>query len=414
MQDALQGIKVVDLSHVIAGPMASNLLAMLGADVIKVESPVDGDPLRHSRRGADANSVPPAFAALNQHKRSCALDIRDPRSRAHVLTLMQRADVVIENFRPRVVARYGLDYATVAKVNPGIVYCSVSGYGQSGAWRDRPAYDHVVQAAAGMMMINGFEGGPPVKTGFPLIDTATGLLAAFSISAALTRRARDGMGTHLDVSMIQGALQLMLPTAAAALTSGRNPERTGNAGWLGSPGADTFQCADGFIAVAANTFAQIGAAARVLQLDDIVEEAARVGADNPGRFARRSDIPSLHARLQQACASCSAESLEVRLNASGVPAAQVRTLIDVLRETADLSFGGLDVHRVRGADGSAFVPGLRLTADHAGGDASYPAHGQHTRAVLQEIGVSVDDIDALVALGLATCAEPLPAGAVAS
>lgn len=414
MQDALQGIKVVDLSHVIAGPMTSNLLAMLGADVVKIEPPAGGDPLRHSRRGADVHTVPPAFASLNQHKRSCALDIRDPRSRAHVLTLMQQADVVIENFRPRVVARYGLDYANIAKANPGVVYCSISGYGQSGAWRDRPAYDHVVQAAAGMMMINGFEGGPPVKTGFPLIDTATGLLAAFSISAALSRRARDGMGTHLDVSMIQGALQLMLPTAAAALTSGRNPERTGNAGWLGSPGADTFQCSDGFIAVAANTFTQIGAMAGVLQLDDIVQEAARVGADTPGRFARRADIPQLHARLQEACLGYSAENLEVRLNASGVPAARVRTLIDVLRETSDLSFGGLDVHRVRGEDGTAFVPGLRLTADHVGGDASYPAHGQHTRAVLQEIGVPTGEIDTLVVLGLAACAEPLPDGVVAS
>ena len=166
--------------------------------------------------------------------------------------------------------------------------------------------------------------------------------------------------------------------------------------------------------MAANTFTQIGAMAGVLQLDDIVQEAARVGADTPGRFARRADIPQLHARLQEACLKYSAESLEVRLNASGVPAARVRTLIDVMRETSDLAFGGLDVHRVRGEDGTAFVPGLRLTADHVGGDASYPAHGQHTRAVLQEIGVPTGEIDTLLVLGLAACAEPLPNGVVAS
>lgn len=401
MQDAFQGIKIVDLSRVIAGPMTSNLLAMLGADVVKIEAPRGGDPLRHSRRGVDTHTVPPAFAALNQHKRSCALDIRNARSRSHVLALMQRADVVIENYRPRVLTRYGLDYANVVKENPGVVYCSITGYGQGGLWRDRPAYDHVVQAAAGMMMVNGVEDGPPIKTGFPLIDAATGLLAAFSIAAALSRRARDGVGAYLDVSMIQGALQLMLPTAAAALTSGRNPGRTGNAGWIGSPGADTFQCADGFVAVAANTFEQIGAMARVLQLDELAEAAARIAADQPNRFARRADIPELHERLAAACLHYSAEALEVRFNASAVPAARVRTLVDMVRDAADGLFGGIDVHRVRGADGAALVPGLRLAANRAGGDVSYPAHGQHTRAVLEELGVPAEEINALLADGLA-------------
>jgi crotonobetainyl-CoA:carnitine CoA-transferase CaiB-like acyl-CoA transferase len=204
----------------------------------------------------------------------------------------------------------------------------------------------------------------------------------------------------------------MLPTAAAALTSGRNPERTGNAGWIGSPGADTFQCADGFVAVAANTFAQLGAMARVLQLDDVAEEAAQMGGENPNRFARRADIPRLHERLADACRNYSAEALEVRFNASAVPAARVRTLVDVVRETSDGTFSGLDVHRVRGAHGAAFVPGLRLTTDHVGGDATYPAHGQHTRAVLEEIGLEAGEIEELLAAGLAYAAPDQPATAV--
>lgn len=403
MQNTLAGIRVLEMSHVIAGPMTAHLLAAFGADVIKIEEPVDGDALRRSRRAADASTVPPAFAVLNQRKRSLAIDIRVPASRKYVLQLLAQTDVVIENYRPGALARYGLDYTAVREFNPRIVYCSISGYGQTGPWSGRPAYDHVVQAAVGMMMINGAEGGPPIKTGFPLVDTATAMMGALSICAALLRRAREGTGCHLDLSMVQGALQLLLPTASAALSGGRNPERTGNAGWTGSPGADTFQCADGWIAVAANTFTQIERLARALGLEALAHDVHQAGSPSPDRFARAADVPGLHDRLARAIAVHTGEALEARLATAGVPAARVRTLIDFLRESADLSFAGLGVHRVHGPQGTAWVPAAQAEAtsrQETPAETRYPGHGEHTHAILRSLGASDAEIEQLERAGL--------------
>ncbi|HEU0201397.1 MAG TPA: CoA transferase, partial [Burkholderiaceae bacterium] len=409
MHNALAGIRVVEMSHVIAGPMTAHLLGAFGAEVIKIEEPVDGDALRRSRRAVDATTVPPAFAVLNQRKRSLAIDIRAPASRRYVLQLLAQTDVVIENYRPGALARYGLDYAAVRELNPRIVYCSISGYGQTGPWSARPAYDHVVQAAVGMMMINGAEGGPPIKTGFPLVDTATAMMGALSVCAALLRRRHEGAGCHLDLSMVQGAMQLLLPTASAAFSGGRNPERMGNAGWTGSPGADTFQCADGWIAIAANTFAQIERLARALKLDGLAAEVHQAGGATPDRFARAADVPGLHDRLAGAIAGQTGAALEVHLNAAGVPAARVRTLIDFLRESAELSFAGLGVHRVHGPQGTAWVPAAKIDASprhEAPAETHYPGHGEHTREILRALGAGDAELEQLERAGLIRDSSP--------
>jgi crotonobetainyl-CoA:carnitine CoA-transferase CaiB-like acyl-CoA transferase len=332
-----------------------------------------------------------------------------------VTQLVAQADVLIENYRPGVLARYELDYASVRALNPRIVYCSISGYGQTGAWSNRPAYDHVLQAAVGMMMINGAEGGAPIKTGFPLIDTATAMMAAFAITGALMRRARTGAGANLDLSMAQGALQLLLPTASGAFSGGRNPERTGNAGWTGSPGSDTFACADGWIAIAANTFTQIAKLARAVALEELAQLAERAGGNAPERFARSSEVPGLHGQLAAAIARESSVALEWRLNAAGVPAARVRTLIDFLREAADPSFSGITMQRVTGVDGSAWAPEVRFTAqpemdsdetESAAGAAHYPGHGEHTREILLALGADDAEIAALAQNGLIRASAP--------
>jgi crotonobetainyl-CoA:carnitine CoA-transferase CaiB-like acyl-CoA transferase len=236
-----------------------------------------------------------------------------------------------------VVKRYGLDYERIRTVKPDIVYCSISGYGQKGEWASRGAYDHVIQALTGMMMMSG-EGPdePPVKVGFPVIDVAVGMLSALAIVASLHRRSREGKGQYIDASMVQAALTLMYPMTSSCLTTGKDPERVGNRGYSGSPTADTYDCADGRLATAANTPAQFRKLARVLDMESLCSDARaldleKFNADNGG-FVVARDFEYLRARLRAAFAERSAAQLEQELNAAGVPAARVRTLGEFLLE----------------------------------------------------------------------------------
>jgi crotonobetainyl-CoA:carnitine CoA-transferase CaiB-like acyl-CoA transferase len=327
MAKPLAGVRVVDLSHVIAGPLASFYLAQLGAEVFKVEKPEGGEIMRSQ----------PGFTALNAGKRSLSVDIHDSSAAQAVRELAKTADVFIENYRSGVVKRYGLDYTSIREVKPDIVYCSISGYGQKGDWASRGAYDHVIQALTGMMMMSG-EGpdDPPVKVGFPVIDVAVGMLSALAIVASLHRRARDGAGQYIDASMVQASLMLMYPMTSGCLTTGKDTERVGNRGYSGSPTADTYECADGRVATAANTPAQFRKLARVLGLEVLCTDARaldleRFNAVNGG-FVVARDFDYLRAKLRAAFAQRPAAQLELELNAAGVPAARVRTLGEFLRE----------------------------------------------------------------------------------
>ncbi|NML48455.1 CoA transferase [Ramlibacter sp. G-1-2-2] len=360
MLQALQGVRVIDMSHVIAGPLASFYLAQLGAEVIKVESPAGGDVMRANRGGE--GDTPDGFVALNAGKASAALDIRTPEGAAAVRELARTADVFIENFRPGVVARYGLDEASIRAINPSIVYCSISGYGQQGEWAQRGAYDHVVQALTGMMMMSGDDPqGPPIKVGFPVIDVAVGMLASLAITAALHQRARDGQGQSIDASMVQAALMLMYPNASSFLTSGVEPQRVGNRGYTGSPTADTYRCADGWLATAANTPAQFRKLVAVLGLEELCTDARALDLDalnSDGGFVVAKDLPYLRERFSAAFATRSAAEMERRLNAVGVPAARVRKLGEFLREVD--GGGQLPLPGLRFAQGERIVrtPGL--------------------------------------------------------
>ena len=327
MSRPLEGIRVIDLSHVIAGPLASFYLAQLGAEVIKVESPAGGEVMRPQ----------PGFTALNAGKRSLAVDIRTGEGATAVLELARTADVFIENFRPGVVKRCGLDYEPVRRVKPDIVYCSISGYGQEGEWSGRGAYDHVVQALTGMMMMSGeHRDAPPMKVGFPVIDVAAGVLSALAITASLARRARDGAGQYIDSSMVQASLTLMYPMTSACLTTGTDPERIGNRGYSGSPTADTYRCTDGWLATAANTPAQFRKLVKVLGLESLCEDARALDIEKfnatNGGFVVARDFEYLRAKLQDAFTGRSAARTEEALNAAGVPAARVRSMGEFLAE----------------------------------------------------------------------------------
>ena len=391
MSKPLEGVRVIDMSHVIAGPLASFYLAQLGAEVIKVEPP-GGEVMRASKSGTEGDT-PAGFVALNAGKRSLAQDIRTPQGAEVIRALAKTADVFIENFRPGVVAKYGLDYASIQAVKPDIVYCSISGYGQEGDWSGRGAYDHVVQALTGMMMMSG-EGadGPPVKVGFPVIDVAVGMLGALSVVAALHRRARDGSGQYIDASMVQASLMLMYPNASTFLTSGVEPQRVGNRGYTTSPTADTYRCADGWLATAANTPGQFRKLASVLALDELCTDARALDLESfnstSGGFVIAKDMDYLRERFRAAFADRSAAEMETRLNAVGVPAARVRKLGEFLREVDQ--GGHVTLPDVRYAQNGHEVrtPGLgfRYAQD---GQPSQGAEklGQSNAALLKELGL---------------------------
>lgn len=405
MSKPLEGVRVLDLSHVIAGPLASFYLAQLGAEVIKIEPP-QGEVMRASRSPAEGDT-PAGFVAMNAGKRSLAVDIRTPEGAELVRSLALTADVFIENFRPGVVAKYGLDYESIKAVKPDIVYCSISGYGQQGEWAGRGAYDHVVQALTGMMMMAGEgEDAPPMKVGFPVIDVAVGILGSLSITAALHRRAREGAGQYIDASMVQASLMLMYPNASAFMSSGIEPQRLGNRGYSGSPTADTYRCADGWLATAANTPPQFRKLAAVLGLEALCEDgkALDLAAFNApgGGFVVARDMDYLRAQFREAFALRSAAQMETELNAVGVPAARVRRIGEFLREVDGndhVTLAGFDfqqgTHTVR-------TPGLGFGMAEDGGATKAGAEslGQSTSALLEELGLAPQARQALERAGV--------------
>ncbi|SIR76599.1 CaiB/BaiF CoA-transferase family protein [Pseudacidovorax sp. RU35E] len=349
MKGPLNGVRVLDMSLVLAGPMASMYLAQLGAEVVKLEPP-GGDPMRAN--SDDGSNTPDAFVALNAGKHSVCLDLRSKDGQAAIRELVADCDVFLESFRPGLLARYGLDEKGLRAVNPRMIYCSISGYGQRGEWAGRGAYDLVVQAATGMMMLSGDEENQaPVKVGFPVVDAAVAMLSSMAIAAALHQRQVDGKGQSIDASMVQAALALMYPVASAVMTTGVEAKRVGNRGSMGSPATDTYRCADGWLAASVNTPAQFGKLATVLGVDALCSDPRALDLDAyagaPGALVA-SDLDFLRSNLWAAFATRSAAELESALNAAGVAAAKVRTIGEFLREVDDgskIALSGLHVEQ---------------------------------------------------------------------
>jgi crotonobetainyl-CoA:carnitine CoA-transferase CaiB-like acyl-CoA transferase len=402
MAKPLEGVRVIDMSHVIAGPLTSFYLAQLGAEVIKIESPQGGDVMRTSKTDIEKGDTPTGFVALNAGKRSFAADIRRPEGADLVRSLARTADVFIENFRPGVVAKHGLDYAAIQVVKPDIVYCSISGYGQQGEWSRRGAYDHVVQALTGMMMMSGDStDAPPIKVGFPVIDVAVGMLGALSIVAALHRRSQEGLGQYIDASLVQASLMLMYPSASSFLTSREEPQRVGNRGYTGSPTADTYRCTDGWLATGANTPAQFRKLTAVLGMEALCDDGAALdlAAFNApgGGFVMARNLPYLQQRFRDAFAQHSAADMEVRLNAVGVPAARVRKLGEFLDEVEAGNSVKLPPYSHAQGTRQVRTPGLGFRYHEEGEvrPAGAPSLGQDTRALLTEMGLGTEAIEAL-------------------
>ncbi len=317
---ALHGITVLDFSHVMAGPFATYYLASLGARVIKIENPQRGDSLR---------AKPKTFQAFNHGKEVQSIDLSNEIGRAQAWELFDQCDVMVDNMRPGVMESFGFGQAQARAAKPSLIHCAISAYGLEGPWAQRPAYDHVMQAASGMTLMSGMPDEGPVKVGFPVIDCATGMLAALAIIAAIRRRDLTGEGESIDASMLSAAFQLMYPMTVTAMDSGQAPPRKGNVGFTGSPGALTLPCKDGWIALGANTPHQMSALARVLNIQSEVQPFLE--GETRG-FLGDTHIAELRQVLMTALRKENAQDLEERLNFAKVPAARVRDLGEAVKE----------------------------------------------------------------------------------
>ena len=398
---AFGGLRVVDFTHVIAGPLATFQLAMLGADVVKVEQPGSGDQLR--RMGGDPAraraGLSAGFIAINAGKRSLALDLKHPDGLSAARRLVERADIVTENFRPGVMDRLGLGWEAVREGNPRLIYCSLSGYGRHPDWAGRPAYDHIVQGVAGAMWTQGGEGDPPIKIGFPMADTAAGYAAFTAIAVALLDRAASGRGRHIDVSMTAATLAMMASPLQGYLVTGGLPERIGNTAFSGSPASGTYRTSDSAVVVTANTAAQLGALCRTLSLE------IPDGAFDPASWRDPTvDLSGIRAAVAERLGRESAAHWEQVLNAAGVPTGKVRTIPEILDETciADRGFVTRHPDPVRpgetiGLHGPAYSFDGRTPMPRG----PVPRLGEHSREVLAEIGLPPPEVDDLLARGVA-------------
>ena len=314
----LTGLLVADFSRVLAGPFATMMLADLGARVVKVEHPRGGDDSRGYGPFAGGRSL--YFARVNRGKQSVALDLKDPADLAVARGLALRADVLVENYRPGVMERLGLGPDALLAASPGLVYCSISGFGHTGPWSQRPAYDAVVQGMSGLVSITGPEDGAPVKPGIPVADLSAGLYAYGGITSALLGRARTGRGTHLDVAMFDATVSLLESPALSWLATGAEPGPIGNAHFSIAP-FDTFACADREITVCAANDGLFAALARALGAPGLVSEPRY--ATNALRHEHRD---ALKADLEAVLRTRPAQEWLGELDLAGVPCGPLQTV----------------------------------------------------------------------------------------
>lgn len=328
MTDLLAGIRVLDLTKVLAGPYCAYQLALLGADVIKVEAPSGGDLARQLGASATLNQagMGASFLAQNAGKRSVVLDLKNAGDRDRFLDLVATADALVENFRPGVMARLGLGYEALKEVRPSLVYCAISGFGQTGPMRDNPAYDQIIQGLSGIMSITGTPETAPLRVGYPVADTLGGLVGAFSIAAALVRQRTSGQGAFLDVSMLECTLSALGWPVSNYLTAGVDPRPMGNDNMTAAP-SGTFRTADGLLNVAANKQEQFVALCQLIGAPELAQDHRFLE-----REVRKRNRSALTVLIEAALAAEPAAIWEERMNRAGIPAGRVLTIPQVLTE----------------------------------------------------------------------------------
>jgi len=391
MFQPLAGIRVIDLTQVLAGPYAAYQLGLMGAEVLKIEMPGEGDWSRERGEMPELNieNMGLAYLTQNANKKSVALNLKTRDGLAIVKRLIEGADVFIENFRPGAVARLGLPFEAVRAINPRIVYCSISAFGQDGEMSHRPAYDHVIQGMSGIMKTTGSAETGPQKVGAPYVDYATGLNAAFAIVSALHETKRTGKAVHLDVAMLDTSMLLMASLVTSHVNAGWVPKPAGNEAWSQSPSSGAFETADGLLMVAANNDKQFRALCAGLGRDDMAKDERWRDPE-----ARRLNAAALRAELVRVFRSGTADKWERALDAAGVPAARVRALDETLAESHARTRAFTRPLRWSRQPGDIHLPTLGFKVDGEVVEATIPPPelGADTRAVLRELGYSEADL----------------------
>lgn len=399
---ALDGVKVLDLSRVLAGPWSTQILADLGADVVKIEQPGKGDdtrawgpPFLRGEDGEEETGESAYYLSCNRNKRSVAVDLANPDGAALIRDLAVRADVLVENFKVGGLARYGLDYEALRAINPRLVYCSITGFGQTGPYARRGGYDFVAQGMGGFMSITGEADGEPLRAGVAMADLSTGMYATVSILAALRHAERTGEGQQIDVSLLDTQISMLANQAMNWLVGGINPGRLGNRHPTVVP-YKTFAVADGAIIIAVGNDGQFRALCRELGEDEL-------GTDPRFATARLRQInrDEIEGIVQDRVRELEGAALIDRLVACGVPAGPVNTIREVFEDPFVAARG--TVHRFRREDGVE-IPSVAYPAKLSSTPATFrtqpPRVGEHSREAIGDwLGLTEERIDALVSSG---------------
>lgn len=396
-QRAFAGIKVLDLTRVLAGPFCAYQLALLGAEVIKIEPPGKGETVRwrtESDPSFGQQGLSLGFMTQSSNKRFLSLDLNKPEGRDIFLKLAAECDVVVQNLRSGSAEKRGIGYEAVKKVNPEVVFMSITAYGNTGPKQSHPAYDSVIQAWSGFMSVTGTKESGPLKAGPPIIDYSTGLAAAYAVSAALYQKQRTGKGQYIDLAMLDTNIILMASVVTAHMNTGAIPKQGGNDAASRSPASTTFNTADGLIAFAINEEHQHQGLLKVLGLTALNDDPRfATGA------ARRDNIPALRALMQEKLMQRTAAEWEPLFNEAGAPAGRVRTIPECMAEMQTESRGLFHSFppSETGFAKDLKVPLSPFTFAHDGPRADTPPRkvGADSAAILAELGYDEKTIAAL-------------------
>ncbi|MHA7879820.1 MAG: CaiB/BaiF CoA transferase family protein [Saccharospirillum sp.] len=397
---ALAGVKVVDLSRILAGPWATQMLADFGAEVIKIERPGQGDDTRtwgppfFTQSGGER--VAAYFHSANRGKRSLAVDITQAEGQQLIHDLVREADVLVENFKVGGLKKYGLDYASLQTINPGLVYCSITGFGQDGPYKDRPGYDFMIQAMGGLMSITGEPDGTPMKVGVALADILTGLYAANAIQAALHYRHRTGLGQHIDLALLDVQVACLANQGMNYLSSGKVPARLGNAHPNIVP-YQAFATEDGFVILAVGNDTQFQRFCELAGCPELAQDERYARNENRVRH-RDSLVPIVEARMRER----SSDWWLTELAAAKVPCGPINTLDQVFAD-AQVQHRGMQLRLQDALQGEipSIANPIKFSASPVQYDRPGPVLGGDTRSVLQqELGLTDAQLAGLVERGV--------------